>query len=288
MDANSDRRPTSCRDLAEGSEVKVRYFEPGDEQQIFDVLQACHPDTWGKQDIEQWRWKHIERPGFKPEDIVVVTVDGKVVACFHSAVMPLQLEPGLTVPVSFDGDYGVIPEHRGRDITGQAYAVSDNNLLERAVVLRGGFTSRELNERLYRKRFGYMFVPTSRSAFRKILGLAPLRPKLARLGERLLMRPVLRLVLSKKPLVTNVFVQGLPPAHVVMASDAFHLRDGNAEDPDLAIQLPYNELAAFSEGSRQLLKGFALGVLSGRIRFRGLLRCGPRLMSIAWALLRSR
>ena len=47
--------------------------------------------------------------------------------------------------------------------------VTEERLLARGVTLRGGFTSRELNDRFYNKQFGYLFVPSVTRQYRRIL-----------------------------------------------------------------------------------------------------------------------
>ena len=146
------------QDIAKG---ELRDYASGDEKQIVKILSACHPQGW--QDEAYWRWKHLSRPGFIQQDVVTAYVDGKMIGCFHGAILPLRLEPGLEVPMSFDGDLAVLPAYRGRGIPTLAHnllIVTDRRLLERGAVLRGGFTSRELNENFYHKQFGYIFVPT--------------------------------------------------------------------------------------------------------------------------------
>ena len=285
MDGRKDPAPAPVAASQRASKPIIRQYAPGDEQQIVNVLRVCHAHSWGKEDGTLWRWKHGERPGFSADDVLVATIDGSVVACFHSAVMPLQLEPGLAVPVSFDGDFAVLPECRGQDLSGQAYDITDRRLLEQGVVLRGGFTSRELNEGFYQKRFGYVFVSTAQTTFRKIIALTPLQEKFAKLGNRLLRRGGLRRSLSRRGFVVDILVQDFPPAHIEMKGDAFCLHEGYAAEPDLTVRMPYSVLLGVVDGPRDLLKHTVGGVLTGRFRVGGLLRSGPRLIAICWALL---
>ena len=283
-DGRSRRVSVSHNSRDQRRDVTLRPYRPGDEPGIVRVLQTCHPETWGKWDASHWQWKHPNRPNFNPNDIIVATDGDRIVGCFHGAVLPVQIEPGLTLPVSFDGDYAVDPDYRGLDITGRAYDVSDPQLLARGVVLRGGFTSRALNEKFYRKRFGYSFVPTAQIELRKIIGLFPLKAKFARLGTRLLSREKLRQALGPQGLVVNLVIDGLPPAHLVADREAFDLREGFAERFDLRLTIPYRVLADFDE-PRRLAAGALTAMLTGRMRARGLLGNGQRLIKIALALL---
>jgi hypothetical protein len=262
-------------------EIELREFRPSDEAEIVATLNACQRGAWGA--AAHWRWKHRDRPGFVPEDVLVARAGGAVVGCFHGAVLPLKLEEGLVVPMSFDGDYAVLPEHRGRDIPAAAHDRSDERLARRGVVFRGGFTSRELNERFYHKRFGYVFVPGVTAQFRKYLGPGPLAPRVAALGERLLARPALRRALAR-PFVVDLAIEGFPPCHLEMAGTGFRLERGAAPRPDLCVWLPYALLTVFAGGERPGAAALARLILGGRLRASGLVRSAPRLAALALAL----
>jgi hypothetical protein len=272
-----------------GDSVEVRFqnFSQGDEVPLVRLLAACHPDTWGGQNEVWWEWKHSQHPGFRLDDIVVAVQGDNPVGCFHSAVFPLLIEQGLVVPVSFDGDFAVLPAARGQDLTGRAYDVTDARLLSRGVVFRGGFTSRALHQRLYRK-FGYIFVPSAGATFRKFLGLGPLKEKVTRSGNRLLARPAVRRALARRPVAVNLEIQGLPRAHLLCSGDRVALEAGWLDDAALVVRAPYEVLLGIVEGPRSLLTRVVRAAVFGRLRIRGVLRALPTVAALGVATLRHR
>lgn len=250
--------------------LEIASYRSGDEERILPVLAHCHPRGWGQSDLEYWRWKHRTRPGFNPHEILQARSHGRLVGCFHGAVLPLRIAPGITVSASYDGDYAVLPEARGNDLTGQAYAVSDPLLVQRGVAVRGGFTSKELNERHYGKKYGYVFVPTATGHFRKFIGLGPLRTKLKDLGERLLARPRLRRALARRPLSVGLAIGGLPEAVLHCTEEGFTLIEAPAHEASVSIDLPYPVLATLPDGATPFVRAFFGALLRRKARIRGM------------------
>ncbi len=264
-------------------EIAFSSYRPGDDRAIVAVLNACQEGAWGDEAL--WRWKHRERPGFNPADVVVARKGGEVVGCFHGAVLELKLEEGFTVPMSYDGDFAVIPAYRGRDLAVRAHDRSGAELRARHVVFRGGFTSRELNAKLYHRRFGYVFVPGVTTQFRKYLGPGPLVPRVADLGERLLSRPALRRALSR-PLTVDLVIAGFPACHVVLTAAGFRLERGPAVRADLRARMSYLLLTSFAGGEAPGPGTLLHAIGRGELRIGGLVRSAPRLFALALALLR--
>jgi hypothetical protein len=259
-------------------------YRAGDEGLLVGVLNACQPGEWG--DEASWAWKYRDRPGFIADDVVAARSGGKVVGCFHGAVLPLKLEEGLVVPMSFDGDYAVLPEHRGRDIPLAAHDLIDERLRARHVVFRGGFTSRELKERFYHRYFGYVFAPVVTTQYRKYLGPGPLAPRVAALGERLLDRPPVRRALERG-LVIDLEIPGFAASNLELSAAGFRLAHGAAAAADLRARIPYWLLTSFASGGERPRPGAILRALcGGRIRAHGLFRSAPRLIALGLALLR--
>lgn len=266
--------------------IQLRCYEPEDENRIVSVLNASFPHGWNTE--QYWHWKHLERPGFEERDIIVAQVNGETVACFHSAPLPLQLEPGLVVMMSFDGDFAVVPEYRGTGIPRHAHDLMDERLIERGVVLRGGFTSRELNEWFYRPQFGYVFVPTDRMNFRKVLGIRSLANKVESLGQRYLADPALRDAFARRPMIINFTVDTLPRFHLNLSGDAFRLVRGSHNDPHMHVKAPYAVLMSLSMGGRPFLRSVLANLIALKLRVTGLHRVQTSLLKLLWAAIKRR
>ncbi|MEX2531217.1 MAG: GNAT family N-acetyltransferase [Gemmatimonadota bacterium] len=267
------------------AELELATYRSGDEEQLFSILAQCHPHSWGQRSLEHWRWKHRRRPDFNPEDILTIRSHDRLVGCFHGAVFSLRIAPGVTVSASYDGDYAVLPEARGNDLTSRAYAATNPELVRRGVALRGGFTSKELNERLYGKKYGYVFVPTATGQFRKFIGLGPLRRKLAAVGERALTQPRLRKALARRPLAVGLAIGGLPEAVLSCTEEAFTLVEAPAHRASVSVELPYTVLATLPDGTTHFVREFVRALLKREARIRGMATALLRSVQIAAAVL---
>jgi len=264
-------------------EAELRDHRPGDEPVIVALLDAVQRGDWGDEAL--WRWRHAARPGFRSDEVVLATVGDAVVGSFHGAVLPLKLEDGLVVPMSFDGDYAVLPEHRKRDIAVQAHDLTDDRLRARHVVFRGGFTSRELNERLYHRRFGYVFVPGVTTQYRKILGPGPLAPRVVALGESVCMRTAVRRALAR-PLVMALEIPDFPACHMVLAADGFRLERGMAPAPDVKLRVPYQLLASVGGGGMPPMGALARALVRRQLWVSARPGAWSRVFALGLALLR--
>lgn len=265
------------------TQVQVRRMTPEDIPAIVEVLNACQKYGWG--DEAYWRWKHGDRPGFNPDDVYVACVDGKVVACVHWAVLPVEIEEGLVLPMSFDGDFAALPEYRGLEAPFRAYLEGEPRLAERGAVLRGGFTSPTLNEKFYRPRFGYEFAASVTGQYRRFLGPGPLAERVSALGERLLARPSLRRALAR-PLEMELRIDRFPVCQLVLAATGFYLMKGSAPHAQLHVAVPYALLTMFAGGPRPAVGSLVRTLLRCRVRAGELLRVSPRLWGLARAAVR--
>ena len=61
----------------------VRFFEPGEEEAIIEVLKTCYPD-WrdAKSPLDHWKWKYIDNP-LQMTSIVVGIVNDEIIGCDH-------------------------------------------------------------------------------------------------------------------------------------------------------------------------------------------------------------
>jgi len=275
--------PTPGRADPQAGEIRLRDHRPGDEPLIAALLDTVQRGAWGDEAL--WRWRHAARPGFRSEEVVLAMAGDEVVGSFHGAVLPLKLEDGLVVAMSFDGDYAVLPEHRKRDIAVRAHDLTDERLRARQVVFRGGFTSRELNERLYHRRFGYVFVPGVTTQYRKILGPGPLAPRVAALGESVCTRTAARRALVR-PMVVALEITDFPSCHLVLTDQGFRLERGPAPGPDVKLRLPYSLLASLGGGGMPAFGVLARAFLRGQLSVSVRPSAWSRVLALALALLR--
>lgn len=262
-------------------EVQLNDYQPGDEEEILSILSSVFPHTWDN--VENWRWKHSNRPAFKEHEVITARVNGKMVACFHGATLPLKLESGIVVPMSFDGDFAVLPENRGQHIPSRVHDLTDRRLKEAGVALRGGFTSLALNERFYHKQFGYAFIPTASVNFRKVIGIKSLRNKIETLGEELIENPSFRSALQSHPMTLNFEVDGFTPFHLRLTGETIRLNDSFSDQADIYIKAPYNVIMNLSVGVGPFIKSCLSNLLRGKLRIRGLLRARRSLFPLLWA-----
>jgi GNAT superfamily N-acetyltransferase len=268
------------------STSRPRPYQGGDETRIAAILNASHEKAWGNESF--WRWKHSLRPDFSPDDVTVSVIDGEIVGCFHGAILPVRLEDGLDVPMCVEGDFAVLPEYRKRGLPLEAHDLADKRLLEAGVILRGGFTSQELNERFYHRQFGYIFAPTETVRFVKILGLDPLRERVTQLSERLLNSGILSEVFKGIHLIADVAFDQLPPAHLEMSEKSLVLVPGVAHTPHMQVRIPYGLLIHARRGPFSLFLAVLRGMTSGSVRVRGLLRNLPTLCRLIVRLVKRR
>jgi GNAT superfamily N-acetyltransferase len=228
------------------------------------------------------------RPGFSPDDVTVSVIDGEIVGCFHGAILPVRLEDGLDVPMCVEGDFAVLPEYRKMGIPLEAHDLADKRLLEAGVILRGGFTSQELNERFYHRQFGYIFAPTETVRFVKILGLDPLQEKVRELSERLLKNGILSELFKGIHLIIDVALDQLPPAHLEMSEKSLALVPGVAQTPHMQVRISSGLLARARRGPFSLFLAVLRGMPSGSVRVKGLLRNLPPLCRLIVRLVKRR
>ncbi len=237
---------------------------------ILNILRASFGARWG--DGEYWCWKHSSRPGFLPADVVVCTAADKPIACFHLAVRSIRLEPGLDIRCSVEGDFAINPEARGTGIPQKAYRHVAPRLVARSVLVRTGFSSRDLYERVYKPQFGHAMVPFVTAQYRKILSDRALRAKLEDFGDTLRRRFWLARFLQRPPLTIRLEIAGFQPCDLVLTSDSSSCAAIGSGPPDVRINMPYRLLtAARMNRARAILTGMKF-VLCGQMRTSGLTR----------------
>jgi hypothetical protein len=237
---------------------------------IVSILRESFGNEWG--DADFWRWKHLSRPGFEPRDVAVFTAEGKPVACFHVSVRMLRLWPGLEVPCSIEGDFAIRSELRGAGLPQRAYLHAAPRLAARSVVLRAGFSSPELYQRVYKRKFGHRMIPTLTTQYRKILSDRALRCKLQGFGEAIRVWPSWQRLLKHRPLSIRIEVAGFQPCGLLLTQDSSTCTADLPPRPDLRLKMPYAVLAAARMQRLPATLATARAVLSGQMRAAGLLR----------------
>jgi hypothetical protein len=263
------------------SKVSCRSYQEGDEARITAILQECFAGKWGDETF--WRWKHTMRPNFSPGDVTVSVVDDAVVACFHGAILPVRLEDGLDLSMCFDGDFAVQPEYRKMGLPVEAHDLADKRLLEAGVILRGGFTTLEKNERFYHRQFGHIFPPTVTVKFTKFLTLETLQEKVALFSERLVKNGILSEVFKGIHLIVDVGIDQLPPAHLEMSEKALALVPGTAQTPHMQVRISSGLLSRARGEPFSLFLAVIKGMLTGRMWVKGLV---PNLSPLCRLLVR--
>jgi len=257
--------------------TRVGDYEPGMEAAIVGILQDCFEGNWGSVDF--WRWKHANRLGFDPRQIRIFFDAARPVACFHSGIFAIQLAHGLDLPCSLEGDYAVLPEFRGYGLLERAYDQMGESLAAGGVVLRIGFTSGELQRRVYHKKFGHTFVPATTAQYRRILSTTLLCEKLQGYGDRLRTRTFMQRILRHGELHLELRVTGFEPCHLTLANDAALCTTKSTGLPDLRISIPYNLLTCTRNGVAAACQAYLRALLCGRVRVSRLFRFMRRLMA---------
>jgi hypothetical protein len=240
------------------------------EPHILKILQASFGAKWGDRDF--WRWKHSSRPGFSPADVVICTAADKPIACFHLAVRSMRLAPGLEIRCSVEGDFAIQPEARGSGIPQKAYRFVSPRLVSRSVLVRAGFSSRELYERVYKPKFGHAMLPTVTAQYRKILSDRALRGKLQEFGAALRERSWPRRLLKQQPLTLRMEIAGFQPCDLVLSAESAICTAATTARADLTIRMSYVLLTAARMTRFRAMLTAAKAVLSGQVRTVGLTR----------------
>lgn len=272
---------TQQRTAVQSPELVFQHYRTEWEPGILRVLHTGFGEQWG--DCAYWRWKNPSRPGFSPLDVTLVTQAEVPVACFHLALRSLQIGPGLSIRCSVEGDFAIEPRTRGRGLPRRGYSFTAASLAERSVVLRTGFSSPELFERLYKPTFGHRMVPTVTAQYRKILSDRLLREKLRELGDQVRLRPWLRRLLQQSPLTVRLEIPGFRSCDLVLARDGASCTDQGVGRPDLRVRIPYPVLAASRMQRIPAMFVLARNMLTGQMRVRGLMRLLARFVATATA-----
>jgi hypothetical protein len=266
----------------QAAEVDCRPWRPTDTEQIAAVLAACGLKDCA--DPERWRWKHERHPGFDPRNVLVFTAGDRIVGCTHATPLPMRLQGRARVLVSFDGDYGVLPEMRGGGLIRRAYQVSNVYLRARGVALRGGFTSVELYRKFYRAKFGSTRIAQGTRPYIRFLRPDVVQARVDRARARWGAAPP-RARRRLVGLSVEVALRGMPPFTIHVDPDGPRLRCSPEAGATVHVEGPAALLHLFAGGGprvRHLLRAIA----RGRVRVRGWWRRPLALFYLVMGLVR--
>lgn len=262
--------------LADG--IDMRDYAPGMEHEIVDVLQTCFDGKWG--DLEQWRWKHTQRPGFDARHIKLFLDNGAVAACFHAGVFPLTLAKGLQARCSLEGDYAVLRQLRGRGLSERAFDALNAQFVADGVVLRIGFTDAPKQEKVYKAKFGHTFVPSINVQYQKVMSTRLLCEKIQHFGDALRRHAGMQRLLRYAPLHVEFRIDGFEPCLLALVAETSVCAPANNKlTPDLCVTLPYRLLTCNRNGKLAALRIFLVSVLTARVRVGGVLRFMRRVLT---------
>lgn len=240
-------------------------------EKVVDLLNDCFRGKWGT--VDYWKWKHSSRPGFRDRDVKVYIEDDEPIASFHVKRTPFQLSPGLVVDASMEGDIAVAPSHRGQRLIDDAHVAIGQELFKDGVVLRIGWTSPELFERYYKKRFGHLMLSTPTKRYRKILSTEHLTGVLREALENTTQQTIVKRLLQRRPLQIVLVISGFDPIMVSLSDSHVSCKiDSGAEPADFSLSLPYGLVAAARGRRLSLLRRIAIAIVRGEMRSRNLLR----------------
>jgi hypothetical protein len=263
--------------------VEAHAYTPQAEPEVLAILHTAFGASWG--DLAHWRWKHLQRPGFSVHDVRVYRSAGRAIGCWHMASRVVRLGAGLEIPASVEGDYAMHPDWRGVGMGRDPASLRQvRALAERGIVVRLGFTSPPLFERVYRPKLGYRRIPVTTAAYRKLLSDRALCERLQRAGEQLRSRPFIAKLLRAGPLTIALEVHGFGRCILVMEAATTRCTPAGEPQPtDLEIRLP---LAILNTRTPAAAAQAGCGAaLRGELRVRHALRFARR---VTTAMLRAR
>jgi len=92
---------------------KIRGYKDGDEEAIVNLLNTAF-GYWG--DLETWKWRYKENPGFEPEGIRIAEKNGEIIGCNHRLIRDIKLSDTVLARAAIYGDGCVLHKYRERGI----------------------------------------------------------------------------------------------------------------------------------------------------------------------------
>jgi GNAT superfamily N-acetyltransferase len=118
--------------MAMADNIDYRFFLPGDEKGIIDLLKISFPgwEELKKNALPLWRWRYLEPP-IKPL-IVVVTDGDKIAGVDHKNLLQLKIGDAIHL-AAYSDNVAVHPDYRSRGIYKEMLNLSLNYRRDRCV-----------------------------------------------------------------------------------------------------------------------------------------------------------
>ena len=110
---------------ARAPDFKVRFYKPGDEVGIVNLLQNTFP-KWAmiNNSLNFWKWKYTDAPYGR--EILVAVINEIIIGVEHSIFLPLKInDKNLTA--NFSGDTATHPDYRGIGVYSRIMNLQDQN-----------------------------------------------------------------------------------------------------------------------------------------------------------------
>ncbi len=181
--------------------VSVRFYEPGDDENIVELLKKTFP-KWAafKDPLGLWRWKYIDTP--LKSIISVAVTDDKIVGCNPSLIFNAKIGPEITTLGYFD-DLAVDADYRGMGIYNKMHALKEEKFVSSAkYIFSTTVNPIVLESWVKRKRALLPFTVTRMIKTKDLDHLLSIRPK-----ENKLHLKLGYILLSNLNKITNLFKQ---------------------------------------------------------------------------------
>ncbi|MCK5013473.1 MAG: GNAT family N-acetyltransferase [Candidatus Omnitrophica bacterium] len=136
--------------------MKIRSYQPGDENQILELDWILFPDPWNKRDLDNWYWKHTGNNPAGNATIYLMEHEGKIIV--HFAAIPYRLRVlGKDVLGSHSIGSMVLPEYQGKGLIKFVADKLFEDIVTKDMAFSYGFPN-DLAYDLHKKLMGYSDV----------------------------------------------------------------------------------------------------------------------------------
>ena len=133
--------------------MKIREYQPGDEQQILEMDWLLFPDPWNKRNLDNWFWKYMGNNPAGKAIVYVMEHEGKIIV--HFAVVPYRVRVlGQDVLGSHSIGSMVDPKYQGKGLIKFVADKLFEEAVGRGIAFSYGFPN-DLAYELHKKLMGY-------------------------------------------------------------------------------------------------------------------------------------